>query len=1471
LERQTIAKVQKSAPRVSHVQRQSVHNLTLNTNPILGLQRSLGNAATQRLISSSLIQTKLQISQPGDPFEKEADQVADTVMRMPDPTVLGEESGKTTEPDKGSLAEVQRVPLAVREDDEEERLAPKLEEEAPTRENEKTIVDTKPIADKPLQRQAKQDEENVKEALPIQAETETTVQRIDHEVVNRLPLIQAAASTSHEENNRDEEGVVSPKLEMTSALEIMPTLHFHKSSDVVQPKCSDESCTEENGKQVDGDTTLQRVPTLNEEEEEKVATKTADTTPESLGSQSNSKDTTTDLPLRRQMREEDEEGVETSQVPIVERQIDAVEQQQAPPRSMHSTVAHPSGSSGSAVLRVCNECEEEQEQDKQQSDATVQREVIDRSTQVDLGNQSAGDIPINRQKKSDDEGVEHEETESRIQRQTEDEEEKLISPVIRRSVRQTTPIQHLPSLSHVLRLCKECQSEKNEEPLVSREPAAAYPPHLQTASSITGTVQSLEGGGRQMSSSSRAFFEPRFGVDFGHVRIHTDARAVEVAKSINARAFTIGRNIAFGAGEYSPDTERGKHVMAHELTHVLQQSSVSTTARNSAESAEVYRLTQEEQKNRAIEVYDLLDGWTSSKDSADILSKFTGLPKSDVNAIINITALHASMSVFDIYKWLHDDMVTSDWKALLKNFITVQAVDVCDIIGYVVVNDYLEGWTSADDSKEVVEYLSGPGGTLLDQVITAMENKAGKKFPDMVTYLFGELQDPDKQTLAQSFFGSGSVKAIEYAVYFYAEKIKDLLAGFTGIRDSASIVQNFQRAGGKDGKDKVSQIAVLTKLNELAQKEFSKSAEQVLMEDMQQEDYNTLQKLLPNNLHVYSIEKNFLAKGWDKIVNGYDYAEGFIEYAVCGVVGVLVGIFDAVVSIVSGIIDIGYGIKNIIGWLISKASGGRFARESEENVNNFFKSMGQALGAPLDLISKMWKATVEEASLIEGPFEECQLAIFWVRRVANIIINILLLIFAGYGAVKAAIEAIEAIKNISSFAEFLAKLGKLPTALLRKLKSLPSSLAAGGRAIVNAIRNVDSIAAAVRRTIGLIRLAAQDESFFLNLRRASGDFIESKINAEKEWWGKRKGPWSASADTEEAKIAKAEELTNTATGEADTNPNAAEQKSTQAEDQAIDAQNKTNSVEKEVKSGQTAEDRAAKQPPGAISPETEAWEKSLSKETQDALRQADPEVQKFWREMDPDVRRALTYCNTPCIPIQANEWPEVIAEIKTVQQRLKIPGDHRGLREYLHMYRTDRKAMSDALKALDSVNSLKDFETFLDNELIKTIKTATGITVRRGSDGLWEFPRADGSVVREFEIGTHNGLTGSRGTENFFQSHHGVQNAWAKERFKGLGVYDEGQAKTLLLRSRNLEGGSRGTPHGIISDLQKQRYASISTRTFEQELAELGKDLDIIGTPGSVKAQYLSEVQQYFRGLYDTLANKMTKDDLTKIFGNWPK
>jgi outer membrane protein OmpA-like peptidoglycan-associated protein len=69
----------------------------------------------------------------------------------------------------------------------------------------------------------------------------------------------------------------------------------------------------------------------------------------------------------------------------------------------------------------------------------------------------------------------------------------------------------------------------------------------------------------------RAYFEPRFGYDFGSVRTHTDTRAAMIARSVRARAFTVGRDVAFGTGLYSPETAVGRRLLAHELTHVIQQ------------------------------------------------------------------------------------------------------------------------------------------------------------------------------------------------------------------------------------------------------------------------------------------------------------------------------------------------------------------------------------------------------------------------------------------------------------------------------------------------------------------------------------------------------------------------------------------------------------------------------------------------------------------------------------------------------------------------------------------------------------------------------------------------------------------------------------------------------------------------------------------------------------------------------------
>jgi hypothetical protein len=104
------------------------------------------------------------------------------------------------------------------------------------------------------------------------------------------------------------------------------------------------------------------------------------------------------------------------------------------------------------------------------------------------------------------------------------------------------------------------------------------PPALQdTAAPISGgSRHPSQGGGSRLSIGERAFFEPRFGHDFGNVRVHTDARSERSAADLGAHAFTLGSDIFFGAGRYAPATAAGRQLLAHELSHVVQQARLSS-------------------------------------------------------------------------------------------------------------------------------------------------------------------------------------------------------------------------------------------------------------------------------------------------------------------------------------------------------------------------------------------------------------------------------------------------------------------------------------------------------------------------------------------------------------------------------------------------------------------------------------------------------------------------------------------------------------------------------------------------------------------------------------------------------------------------------------------------------------------------------------------------------------------------------
>jgi hypothetical protein len=91
-------------------------------------------------------------------------------------------------------------------------------------------------------------------------------------------------------------------------------------------------------------------------------------------------------------------------------------------------------------------------------------------------------------------------------------------------------------------------------------------------------ANALRGGGAPLDSTSRSFFESRFERDFSGVRVHTDPRAAESARQMNALAYTTGHDVAFAAGRYAPSTPSGRRLLAHELTHVVEQKRTGTQA-----------------------------------------------------------------------------------------------------------------------------------------------------------------------------------------------------------------------------------------------------------------------------------------------------------------------------------------------------------------------------------------------------------------------------------------------------------------------------------------------------------------------------------------------------------------------------------------------------------------------------------------------------------------------------------------------------------------------------------------------------------------------------------------------------------------------------------------------------------------------------------------------------------------------------
>ena len=145
-----------------------------------------------------------------------------------------------------------------------------------------------------------------------------------------------------------------------------------------------------------------------------------------------------------------------------------------------------------------------------------------------------------------------------VQRQVEPEEEEEELLQTKPLVDQITPL-----------VQRQVEEEEEKEMLQAKSTEDAT---SEVSYGLESQINAIKGGGRPLGESERAFFEPRFGYDFSHVRVHTDAKADMLNHALNARAFTTGPDIFFQPGAYTPGSSGGGELLAHELTHVVQQT-----------------------------------------------------------------------------------------------------------------------------------------------------------------------------------------------------------------------------------------------------------------------------------------------------------------------------------------------------------------------------------------------------------------------------------------------------------------------------------------------------------------------------------------------------------------------------------------------------------------------------------------------------------------------------------------------------------------------------------------------------------------------------------------------------------------------------------------------------------------------------------------------------------------------------------
>jgi uncharacterized Zn finger protein len=619
-----------------------------------------------------------------------------------------------------------------------------------------------------------------------------------------------------------------------------------------------------------------------------------------------------------------------------------------------------------------------------------------------------------------------------------------------------------------------------------------------SSQNIESELSSSKGGGSKMDAQTSSEMESGIGADFSGVRIHTDSRAEKMNSDIGARAFTNGSDVYFNKGEYNPSSKGGQHLLAHELTHTVQQGASSESIQK--KDIVIQRKTAKESAER---IEHSLQGYTTTYWSGEIYKQFKGHRKDKAHLekiLKEVKKLgpRNDLSRNGMVDWMFEDMTAEDGRNTQKILVKAQVSDA-ERIGGELIYEYLSGYTSSANSGTIVGLLTQFTGSQLDSVLGKLESAADMSENDMRAWLFDDLTSTDAEKLRVHFMEYGYVKAaMRYGAKFTADKIYNLLSGYTSVSDSWAIVSNFKRT------PETARDFVMYELNKLTGTDWGKrGATDALMQDLNKSDYVKLTKMAGLTLVSYDYEMGWLEWGWNGALAIGDWALMVTQWLVCGIVGIVTGLLSIIYDIIVMVVDIGFAAYHLVMSILYFITNGGVGSESWLAVKDFFRGLGTALSSPGEAISQAWQEMALEGALIEGPLEACKEAEFWVRKFINLIVNIILIFAAGYGAVKLGVTGLKLITKVIARSGFRKGIVKLSSMVLKGGKKAIAGASDDVIKVIKALAKPAETTTKITAKLNKIKMAAGDFEYWKWMRKQAGTYVQG----EKKFWQDNRQYW----------------------------------------------------------------------------------------------------------------------------------------------------------------------------------------------------------------------------------------------------------------------------------------------------------------------------------------------------------------------------